>query len=292
MEKRELEVYIGPFQEWQGKPFNEKQSLKLVSNGNNDSLYISVNISKGIISVRNTCTIQIYNLNENTRNALSRGLSVNVYAGNEGEAKELVYKGGITRALTTRAGPNLITTISCLTGQAGLLLSKVSKSYTEGVEVAKIVQDLASTIPGVTIDPNDIAVEGNIGPSGFVFIGSAQNAIDRLAKQYGFSWNIEDGKFIARRDGSYMPSNIILSENNGLRKVSPRTDGLFSFQKGVDIQAHYMPNISPWKSIKVKTALNKMLSGTYQCHQIDYALNPKGREWDMHIVDMLAYSRR
>lgn len=292
MEKRELEVYIGPFMEWQGKTYNEKQAIKLVSNGNMGTLKITASISKYIISIKNSCTLQIYNLNEDTRNALVRGLSVNVYAGNEGEKKELVYKGGITRSLTTRNGPNLVTTISCLTAQGGLMLSTTAKSYTEGVEVASIVKELAETIPGVKVDPTNIDIQGTIGYAGFAFIGQTQNAIDRLAKQYGFSWNIEDGVFRAKKDGTSLPSNIILSEDNGLRKVSPRTDGPFSFQKGADIMAHYLPNISVWKRIKVVTGLNKTLTDEYTCHQIDYSFNPKGDEWDMHIIDMLKYSRR
>ena len=292
MEKHELEIYIGPFMEWQDKKLNKQQAIKLISNGNVDTLKISVNISKSIASVEDTCTIQIYNLSEDTRNAFRRGLSVNIFAGEEGMEKELVYKGGITRSLTLKNGPNIITNITCLTAQGGILMAKTAKSYSEGVNIKDIVTELAGGIEGVTIDPTNIDIDGTTGYAGFTFIGQTKDALNNLAKQYGFSWSINDGIFRAKKDGKFTSSNIILSDANVLRKVSPRTDGPWSLQEGVDILARYMPNVGPWKRIQVISGLNKKMSGTYSCHQIEYALDPKSNEWDMHIVDMLAFSMR
>lgn len=292
MEKHELEIYIGPFSEWKQQKLDKNQAIKLVSNGNVDTLRISASISKSIAPIEDTATIQIYNLSEDTRNALRRGLSVNIFAGEEGQEKELVYKGGITRSLSVKNGPDIITNISCLTAQGGILMSKTAKSFSEGVELKDIVTELASSIEGVVVDPTNIEVNGQIGYAGFTFIGQTKDALNNLAKQYGFTWSINDGVFKAKKDGKFTPSNIILSDSNVLRKVSPRTDGPWSLQEGVDILARYMPNVGPWKQIKVISGLNKQMSRTYSCHQIEYSLAPKNNEWDMHIVDMLAFSMR
>ena len=292
MEKHELEIYIGPFSEWKQQKLDKNQAIKLVSNGNVDTLRISASISKSIAPIEDTATIQIYNLSEDTRNALRRGLSVNIFAGEEGREKELVYKGGITRSLSVKNGPDIITTISCLTAQGGILMAKTAKSFSEGVEIKDIVAELASSIEGIVVDMANIDVSGQTGYSGFTFIGQTKDALNNLARQYGFTWSIDNGVFKAKKDGIYTPSNIILSDSNVLRKVSPRTDGPWSLQEGVDILARYMPNVGPWKQVKVISGINRQMSDTYSCHQIDYSLAPKSNEWDMHIVDMLAYSMR
>ena len=61
---RELEVYIGPFKEWKGAKLDKKQSIRLISNGNKDTLKISANIHKSAASFWHTCTLQIYNLSQ------------------------------------------------------------------------------------------------------------------------------------------------------------------------------------------------------------------------------------
>lgn len=286
---RELEVYIGPFKEWKGAKLDKKQSIRLISNGNKDTLKISANIHKSAASFWHTCTLQIYNLSQSTRKALESGLSVNVFAGYEGQEKELVYRGGIVYTNTERRGSDIITTVSCSTAMGGLLLSNTSKTYTQGVSVASIVKELAETIPGVSVDPTNIKISGTIGYAGFSFIGSTKDALDKLAYQYGFTWTIDNDVFVAVKDGQYISDGVILNAANGLRKVSPRIDGLWLYQDGADIEAQYQPNAGLWKIIRVESQLNPTMNKKYACHEISYNLSPKDEAWDMHIVNLLIF---
>lgn len=288
-EYRELEVYIGPYEEWRGEPLNKKQAIRLVSNGNVNTLKISASIMKTIAPALDRCSLEIYNLSEDTRKSFKRGMSVNVFAGYEGQEKELVYKGGLAFAVTDRQGPDIITTLVCTCLQGGLMLAKLSKTYTQGVQVSQIVKELAETIPGVTVNPTNIKVKGTIGYAGFSFAGMTSDALNKLGSQFGFTWKINDGIFSAVQDGQIWSDGAVLSVAN-LRKVSPRISGPWPVQNGVDILAQYAPNVGPGKSVQVNSQLNPRLNRKYQCYEITYNLSPKDNAWEMHIVDLVAFS--
>ena len=288
-EYRELEVYIGPFAEWKGKPLDKRQAIKLISNGNINTPKISVSISKAALSVWHSCTIDIYNLSKETRAALKSGLSVNVFAGFEGQEKELVFRGGIIYTNNDRQGPDIVTKISCSTAMGGMLLSNTSKTYTNGVPIAQAVEELAKQIPGVTVDSKNIQISGKVGYSGFSFAGPTKQALDKLANQFGFSWTVDNDVFKAVADGKNTPGEAVLIPANGLRKVSPRINGMWMYQEGADIEAQYQPGVELWKVVTVKSVLNPTMNGKYCCHELNYNLCPKDSSWDMHIGNMIVF---
>lgn len=288
-EFRELEIYFGPLEEWRGEKLNKNSAIKLISNGNINTPKISVSIHKAALAVWHTCTLDIYNLSAETRKALKSGLSVNVYAGYEGQEKELVYRGGIIYTNNDRQGSDIITRVSCSTAMGGMMMSNTSKTYTYGVPVAQAVEELAKQIPGVTVDPKNIQIKGSVGYSGFSFVGPTKQALDKLANQFGFSWTVDNNIFKAMADGGYEPGEEILISANGLRKVSPRVNGLWMYQEGADIEAQYQPGVQLWRVVNVKSGLNPNMTGKYCCHELDYNLCPKDNSWDMHIGNMIVF---
>lgn len=279
---RELELYIGPFQEWKG--IESVNAIKLVCNGNNDTLRIDASISKNIVSEVNTATITIYNLSQDTREAIrNQNVSIRLYAGYEGYKKEMVFSGGVKSAVSFRQGPNIITNLVCLAGAGPLIRTTVSKTYTYQVPVSDIVKEIASTIPGIVTDPENIKVAGTVGYSGWSFSGMAKDALDKLGNQFGFSWTIDDGKFVAIQDRKYIEGKLLLNSANGLRKVSPRLTGLEQFQEGVDIEAEYRPGVNPNHTVQVKSEFDKEIR-TYMVYSVDYSLAPKTSSWDMKIM--------
>lgn len=284
---RELELYIGPLQEWKGNA-GLTRAVKIVSNGNNNTLKVRANITKQVVSIMNYSTIQIWNLSRETMNAIRKGgVSVNLYAGYEGMEKELLYSGGVQRVKTERQGTDFVTSLMCLTGGSNLARAITSKTYTQGVPLGDIVRELALSIPGIEVDT--ISVQGNVGNAGWSFIGSTKDALDKLAYQFGFSWNIQDGKFVAVQDGTTFGRGVLLNSSNGLRMISPRLTGPLLIQEGVDIQATYQPGVGPGKSVQIKSETNPELNGTYACHTVDYDLCPKEESWDMSITSFFTF---
>lgn len=283
---REIELFIGPLEEWRGNVGTG--AIGLICNGNNTTMRIDVNISKTIVSVSNNAEISIYNLSTDTRHMLRAGLRVRLYAGYEGEAKEMIFSGGIMAVETERQGTDIITKMTCLSGSGPLVRSTTSKTYSHGVKVADAVREIASTIPGIVVDPTNIKVSGSIGYAGWSVVGSTKDALDRLANQYGFSWSIDNEKFVAVQDGRAVGGRVLLDSSNGLRKVSPRLTGPLFYQEGVDIQATYCPGVYPGTSVTVHSELQNIRK-TYAVHSASYSLAPKTGAWDMRLTSFFTF---
>lgn len=284
---REIELYIGPFQEWKG--MTNVDSIKLVCNGNKDTIRIDASVSKTIVSSLNTAQIIIYNLSEQTREALRKNdISIKLYAGYEDEEKEMVYAGGVVSAQSYRQGTNIVTKLSCRSGIGPIIKATTSTTYTYGVPVKDVVKELAQNFEGITVDPTNIKVEGKIGYAGWSYVGLTKDALDKLANQYGFSWTLQDGKFFAVQDGKSLSGKLLLDSEHGLRKVSPRLIGPMEIQEGVDIQATYNPGANPGNSVQVKSIFSKNTE-TYQIHTVDYSLSPKTDSWEMNIASLFFY---
>ena len=105
----------------------------------------------------------------------------------------------------------------------------------------------------------------------------------KLGNQYGFSWNINNGVFVAIMDGHPKRTGILLNGKSGLRKVSPRLSGIMQVQQGVDIYSDYRQNVDTGQLIRVESSVDAKLNGNYEVHTIEYDLSPKDNEWSMSI---------
>ena len=287
---REIELYIGPLREFETQDGQKASSIHIVSNGNVDTLKVHVSCQKMVVSVTSQCTINIWNLRMETINAIrTAGASVRVYVGFEGQEKNLLYSGSIQSVVTDRQGPDFVTRLTCLAGGSSMIRSITSKSYSAGVDLKAAVMELAKQLPGITPDPANVNIRGTIGYSGWSFMGSTKDALDKLAYQFGFSWRIDNGTFIAVQDGTYSGDTILLNSANGLRKVSPRLTGPLQIQEGVDIQSQYVPNVGPNVLVRVVSELNPNLNGSYWCHSVGYDLCPKDDAWDMSITSFFTF---
>jgi hypothetical protein len=161
--------------------------------------------------------------------------------------------------------------------------SAFSKTYEKGVPVAQIVTEMAKSIPGIVVDPTKINVSGTIGYKGFSYAGSTKNGLQKLADQYGFSWSINNGTFVAMDDMSGRQTSILLNANSGLKEVSPRMFGINQVQEGVDISSIYVQGVDAGQIIRVVSSVSPEMTGSYTCHTIDYDLSPKENQWDMTI---------
>ena len=280
---RELIIEIGPFAEWENKK-DSSVGIRIVSNGNLNTLKASIHCQKNILAVPNNAEIRIWNLKKETRQSFKKtGLYVKVFAGYENGSHELLFSGSLEATKTKRSGADIITTLVCATGASNLVRSTFSKTYEKGVPVSEIVREMAESIPGIVVDPTKIDVKGTIGSGGFTYIGSTQFGITKLADQFGFSWSINNGTFVAIQDLSPRKTTILLNRNSGLKEVSPRMFGINQIQEGADISCIYVQGVDAGHTIRVVSSVSPEMSGEYMCHTIEYDLCPKENQWDMTI---------
>lgn len=280
--QHEIIVEVGPFQEWESKQGTSQ--IRIVSNGDISTMKVKVHLEKTKIYIPNLARISIWNLKRETRNALNTaGKEVRVYAGIQDRPKELLYTGSLMAVSTERIGTDIVTTLICQTAASNAIRSIVSKTWSEGVPLNQVVMEIVSEIPNVIYDPQNHSITGAIGYKGFSFTGTACDALLKLGNQYGFSWNINNGVFIASMDGKPRRTGIVLDSKSGLRKVSPRLSGILQIQEGVDISCIYQQNVEPGQLIRVESDVSPSLNGNYDAHTIEYDLCPKENTWDMNI---------
>lgn len=280
---RELIIEIGPFSEWEEKK-DSQVGIRIVSNGNLNTLKASITCQKNILAIPNNAIIRIWNLKKETRQRFKKtGLYIKVFAGYENGSHELLFSGSLEGTITKRSGADIITTLNCMTGESNLVRSTFSKTYEQGVPVSQIVTEMAGTIPGIVVDPTKINVSGTIGTGGFSYMGSTKFGLQKLADQFGFSWNINNGTFVAIDDMKSRQTRILLNVNSGLKEVSPRMFGINQIQEGVDISSIYVQGVDAGQLIRVESEISPEQNGDYACHTIEYDLCPKTNQWDMTI---------
>lgn len=277
---RQIELLIGPFVE--GELKQGGNALSIISNGSLDTMRVQASINKSIFPMSNTANIIIWNLKKDTINRLRKpGMNVQVLAGYEHGNMEVVFSGGIGYVKTERQGADFVTTLICRTGGMNMAKSACSVSYTGDTAVQTIVTELAQKIPGITVDPNKIKINGKIGYAGWSYAGSTEDALNKLAYQYGFTWDIDDGIFVTNMDGKAPRQSAVLDEKSGLRRVSPQLYGLFQIQTGWDIESEYAQGVRPGTSITVRSLFEREIRGGV--HSMTYNLCPKSNQWDMNI---------
>lgn len=284
---RELLVEIGPFKETENVPgvAGSTYGMKFLSNGDVNTLKIQAHIEKTYAGAGNTAQVYIWNLSRETREALTTpGLSFNIYTRTDYGEYTLAFFGGLTGVYTERMGSDLRTRLIGFSAMSNLYELPANISYEKGIEIKQIVTELAQKIPGITVDPTKITIEGVTGDQGFQHFGSVPETLDSLGKQFGFSWSIQDGVFYAIKDGTGEKTAILLNSESGLIKVSPRFSGIMQIQVGVDINSKYVEGIRPGQIVRVESSvLPENYNREYEVHTLDCDLCPKTNDWQMHI---------
>lgn len=285
---RELLLEIGPFKESESVPGVESpgSGMRFISNGDIGTFKIQAHIEKTLAGAGNTATVFIWNLNKQTRDALNTpGLSFNIYTRTDDGEYNLAFFGGLTGVYTERINTDFRTRLIGFSAMSSLYELPANYSYKKGIEVKQVVKEIAQKIPGITVDERMINVSGTVGESGLSGMGSVPEALDNLGKQFGFSWSIQDGVFMALSDGTGENTQIILDSESGLIKVSPRFSGITQVQVGVDITSQYVEGIRPGQIVRVESDIHRdSLNGEYQVHTLDCDLCPKTNDWNMHIA--------
>lgn len=265
----------------------DTSALILKGGGRLDELNISCRIIKNISGTPNVTQIDIFNLAEDTKNKIERGLAIIVSAGYETDPTlEMVSVGAIVSINTINdpAIPDVKTTITSISNFEGLSYGIFSKSY-QGVKALKnIIDDVAKTTPGLNVDINNITINKSTGSKGLTIFGTPKNILDNLALNWGFSWNIHNKIFYAREDLDTNQDNItMLSSDTGLKSVNKKIDGDIGIVNGLTIKTIALLGLKPYDILQVDSVMNPKLSGKCKATNILHILETKASLWETTI---------
>lgn len=281
---RKVLVTLGPLAEWQNK--ESGSTVQFASDGTMNGLRVSASIQKTIMGLPSPSTIKVYNLSNDTRNAVRRGLTkLTLQAGWENTNLATIYKGSIINVQNVRSGADIVTSFLVLPGFGALAMGASSVTFGPGTSVVTAIEQLGKDLPGVTITPENFkGIDGRIGGKGWSYAGATKDGLNRLAEEYGFSWSIQEGTLKCMGDKFMLGSSVELNgDNGGLVNISPILSGPLQWVTGVKIRALYVPGITVGSSVKVTSKLNKSLSGTYRVHTIGIDMDTYSSSWTMNI---------
>lgn len=181
-------------------------------------LRFSFEITKSIIGYPNMCMLSIYNPNEDTIYSLSKKFTeISFNAGYEGNVR-LLFKGQIRNVLNSRRGVDTILTIYAGDGEQDWQNSIFNKTFSESVSISSVIKDVISSFKNIS--------EGSILglPSeadkirGQTLSGSSKDILNQFAKEYGFSWSIQDGEMVVVPDNEALDIDeaVVISSSTGM----------------------------------------------------------------------------
>lgn len=268
---RRCELIIGPLADWQGGS-GVGDAIRIVADGTNERLRVAFSATKTLTGDPNKCEVMIYNLSTSLRQAM-RGelLRVQVLAGYESSEPALVAYGALQESVSTRSGADIITKLVILDGYGGMVRGVYSRSWGGAVPVSRVVEDIAKSLPGVTV--GRVSVPGSLGARGASLVGSATSQLNRLADQFGFSWSVQDGVFQAVSDSGTTGTVQVFDADVNLIGATPKLDGTST---GVEIAARFTPGVKPGDIVRVRSRVAPDLSGDYKASSVALSFDSHG----------------
>lgn len=280
---REVQLFIGPLTQ---KDNNKDltQALVIKSSGKNTEQRLSFKVQKNSMGNPSLSSITVYNLSSDTRQIIAKaGTAINLQVGYQqgGVGLLTLAAGSVASTISERDGAEIKTTINSFDGLDGLAFGKFNRSYKNQVLLSKIVEDIAVSLPGITIQTNSVDL-GNqkIGRKGAVLTGRSYNLLNNLAHQWGFSWFTEQGLFRAQFDTNTDGNVYDISTIAGnLIHATPRIDNVLQTVTGVEIVAVLDPRIQPFDNVKLTSTVTPSLNNTYKVTNIEFVGDTHGDSW-------------
>lgn len=228
-------------------------------------------IEKTSASSSNKATVQLYNLNLQSRMAMQKkGLQLQLKAGYFGLIESL-YLGDVMKVEIKRDHELIVTTFECGECEKQLANAHFEKSYPPGTTYVQIVQDLAAAL-GVDIGVV-LGIQAMSYNTGVSFSGSCKHVLDRLLLRQGLEWSIQNNALqILPRSAHNGEEAIVLSKKTGLIGVpSPKESGIL-------FSALLNPKLMPGQAVKI---VSDTFNGFYKIKMAKFSGDSHGDKWQV-----------
>lgn len=250
-------------------------------------------MQKSCMCIPGPSTLRLWNLGRDTRNLLNNAkLQVQVEAGWQNTTMTKIFQGDVLNAWTERSGPDLITTLNVLSGSRAISEAVVSKRYAPRTAIVDILSDICGNIEGVVLAPPSAEWSNGkqLGARGFVYAGSAREALTSLAEEYGFSWTIADNQLIITPDLYNFPDAFELDAAAGLISVNPITAGVMQMYVGVRISSLFIPTIQVGRAVRLASSISDRFNKPLTVYSINASLDPGGSAWNMTMENRFIFT--
>jgi hypothetical protein len=225
-------------------------------------------VKRGDYQNPNTADVRIYNLNDATANLIQNEFTqISLSAGYKGTAPGQIFNGTIKQVRKGRYNQlDSYVDVTAAEGDEAYNYSFLQQSLKAGQATPQnIIEQCLSTMGLYGIEKGYIPeVPANALPRGRVLYGKAIDELRNFAKQWGFSFNLNDGRLSIIPLRSYIPSGTIpiISPQTGLIGVPEQ------MQNGLNMRVLLNPTIKVGQLVKLETnAINQLRYGTDSASQ-------------------------
>lgn len=193
-----------------------KRKIELIGGGKsftNDMLEIDFRVPFDDDDEPNISTIEIYNLSNDSINAVTKGKNIILNAGYEGNVGTIL-QGTIESCHTRWEGVDKITRLTVAEGSEQWLTAYVSKSFKPGITATAILRDLTGQFGMELVDfklENDKTY-----PRGRSVSGMLQSVMRQIVQETGSKFHISNGKIYIRPWSSGNETGFLLNSDTGL----------------------------------------------------------------------------
>lgn len=246
-------------------------AVEIASDETGDGTRVVFQIQKTVSSEPNKCTLDLYNLSQNTRDFLTRTpVQVSLQAGYDG-APRLMFVGDLRPgSFTRREGVDIVTHLELRDGMRAFAHARVSRSYKPPIRVSDVLSDCAKSM-GLTL-PREIEQSIELKQalaSGISMHGPTREVLTRLLAPYGYSWSIQTGTLVILPDGQARPGEAyLINEESGLINSPQRaTSDKESGKLPVTWETLLYPELEPKRLAKLES---EFINGVFSIKEVTH----------------------
>ena len=237
-----------------------------------NNLRISFDIDKTINEKPNPATIRVWNLNRSHLNQILSGAFDKVALSVGYQTLTQIYSGDITKASVQRHDLDFILTLECADGFRAYTQARITSTLKSGSNDDQILTELSKTLPNVSLGTVEVTNKRTL-PRGKVMNGDTRELLNRLARNSGADWSIQDGELV------FLPKNkvlkaeaILISQETGMVNAPEHTDD------GLELQCLLNPQLAIGGLVEVKSILD-YFNGQYKVVKLLHSGDAMEGDW-------------
>lgn len=224
-------------------------------------LRIVFDIEKRLAGTSNKSKIQIYNLSSQNRSKIKPGFLLQLQAGYRG-LMDTIFVGNVDLhgAVSERKEGGIITSFECGEGESTIVMSRLDQAFPAGSTLQQVLEAVAKAM-----SVNSVVTDQGIGfgsvvgipnqsyPRGITLQGSCKDSLDKITKNFGLRWGVNNGNLVIIPAGSNIQQTAIVVSSGAV--TDPAT-GLTKFDPTKATGLIGVPSVTMGNLTKFTTLLN------------------------------------
>jgi len=242
-------------------------------------LRVTFEITKSKKKHPNSCTVSIYNMNEDSRALFQhKPTKLSISAGYD-DAPRLLFTGSMTWSETVQKGVDIVTTAIIGDGARPFRGATVSRSFAPGTQVITAVLYVIKAMNMVA--PENLANDPSLRSkfqAGDTVHGKCSAELSRLLEPYGYEWSIQDGRLQALRENEALVDETVISENilNTLEFGPPSETTKKKKKPILNIPMVLNPELKIGQKVRVE---GLRIKGRFKIDELTHSGDTHGQNW-------------